>query len=150
MSPGEAISPETGEHAGRFVLTNRSTRPCALDGYPRVALYDGRHKLAFVYRRGGGHYVSARRPQRVLLRPGSHAFFLEAKFRCDGGVIGAASEIRARVPDGAGFLRLRLAGRGVVGALDYCGSYSGGRHPDPGNTVEVSPLTASAGAVLPP
>src|SRR5207248_1288997 len=32
------ISPQTGEDAGAFALTNRSSRSCLLHGYPRVSM----------------------------------------------------------------------------------------------------------------
>jgi uncharacterized protein DUF4232 len=150
ISLGAAISPATGEHADRFVLTNRSARSCVLHGYPRVALHRGGRRLPFAYRRGGGQYTTARRPKRVLLRPGSRAFFLVAKYRCDRATIGTASGIRVRTPKGAWTLRLRLPANAGPGTLDYCRSYPGDRRPAPGNEVEVSPLTASASAVLPP
>jgi uncharacterized protein DUF4232 len=150
MSIGEPISPATGEHAERFVVTNRSARPCVLHGYPRVVLYHAGRRLPFAYRHGGGQYTSTRRPQRFVLRPGSRAFFLVAKYRCDRATIAAASEMRARMAKGGETLRLLLPARAGVGELDYCRSYAGDRRPAPGNEVEVSALTASAPAVLPP
>jgi uncharacterized protein DUF4232 len=150
LSLGGRVSPETGEHAYRFVLTNRSTGPCVLDGYPRIGLYNDGHRLPFFYRRGRGHYASARRPQPVPLRPGSRAFFLVAKFRCDSGITGTASSIRVQVPNDTGALRLHLAGHSVGGPLDHCQPHPRERHHNTGNEVEISPISAAAAAVLPP
>lgn len=139
----------TGEHADLFELTNVSRRSCVLDGYPRVTLSHDEKRLPFVYRHGGGPYVTRRAPQRVTVQPGRHAYFLVAKYRCDGGILSTVTSIRILLPataTGAMTLNLREPG---VGEFDYCKRYPGDQAIDPGNRVAVSPITASPLATVP-
>lgn len=148
ISLGPPVSPMTGEHADLFELTTRSTTPCILDGYPRVSLsHHGTH-LAFVYLNGGGMYVTTRKPQPVTLRRGRPAYFLVAKYRCDGGVLSTATTIRVQLPGMLATVTLRLSGPGV-GGLEYCKRYPGDQPVDPGNRVAVSPVEASPSPTMP-
>lgn len=155
LSLTHPFSPITGEHGRLFALTNHSGSSCVLDGSPRIGLSQHGRQLPFVYRyparHGGGSYVSEQPPRRVLLRSGSVAYFLVAKYRCDGGASGEASEIRIFLPGNTTPLRrtLSAAGGGFgVSALDYCHTYPGDEPVDPGNWVDVSPITASPSAVF--
>jgi hypothetical protein len=133
----------TGEQADLFKLTNRSSRTCTLDGYPGVSLSHLSKRLAFIYLDGGGPYVTKQKPQRVTLAPGQHGSFLVAKYRCDGGVLSAATSIRIVLPaTPSGSVILGLGGL-TAGALDYCKRYPGDQPVDPGNRVTVSPVEPS-------
>jgi hypothetical protein len=134
----------TGEHADLFELTYRSARSCVLDGYPRVGLDDHGKRLAFVYLDGGGPYVTTRAPRRVALGPGRRAYFLAAQYRCDGGILYAATSIRVRLPATTGESTLDLSGTGAE--LSYCKQQPGDQRVDPGNRVVVSPIESSLAA----
>lgn len=146
LSLGPDVSPMTGEHADLFELRNRSARSCALDGYPGLRLSHGAISLPFVYERGGG-YVTRHKPGQVMLASGSHAYFLVAKYRCDGGDLHTTTAIEAALPGRGGRLTIRL-NQGEAG-LDYCRRYPGDRPVDPGNRVDVSPIEATARATMP-
>ena len=131
--------PMTGEHAVMFALTNRGPVTCTLSGYPQVVLYDaGGAALPFRYARGGGAYVTSRKPVTVVLARGASAYVLVAKYRCDLGVARNATTIRLILPAarGAAFAgREAVATRGAAG-LSYC---RGGPR-DPGQVIAVSPV----------
>jgi hypothetical protein len=155
LALSESFSPMTGEHGRLFVLRDRSQTPCTLDGSPRVGLYEHGRRMPFVYRYPAGHggelYVSEQPPRRVLLRPGSVAYFLLAKYRCDGGADGEASELQILLPGGTGSMQITLpAGGGGFGvsALDHCRAHPGDQRVDPGNRIEVSAITASRNAAF--
>src|SRR6202011_1567464 len=135
------------EHADLFEVTNRSKRAFVLDGYPRVSLSHQGRRLAFVYLAGGGPYVTRRKPQRITLGPGRHAYFIVAKYRCDGGVRYTTTSMAVLLPGTTGALTLDVREQGV-GGLDYCKQYPGDQPVDPGNRVTVSPLEASLSAAL--
>jgi hypothetical protein len=128
----------TGEHAVMFALTNRGAVTCSLSGYPKVVLYDAAGaELPFRYARGGGAYVTSRKPVTVVLARGALAYVLVAKYRCDLGVARNATVIRLTLPTrGAAFAgREALAIAGAAG-LSYC---RGGPR-DPGQVIAVSPV----------
>jgi hypothetical protein len=143
------VSPQTGEHAYLFALTNSSKTPCTLDGYPHVTLSHGSSPLPFVYRHGGGPYVTSRKPGRVNLDPGAHAYFAVAKYRCDSGVASAATLMTISHIGRAGTAVLNLSQLAIT-ALDYCRKAIPGPGTDPGNTVTISPFEATQQAALPP
>ena len=148
LSLGPRVSPMTGEHADLFVLTDRSPRACALDGYPSVRLNASGRRLPFLYLKGGGLYVTKQLPQAVTLGPMRRAYFLVAKYRCDVGILQAADSAHVQLPPAPGALTIGLVQGG--GGLDYCESaYPGDQHIDPGNRVTVSPVEASALATFP-
>jgi hypothetical protein len=73
----------------------------------------------------------------VLLRSGSSARFLVAKFRCEFGNDGEASEVRVLLPGSRTQLHIALpAGGGGFGvsALVYCRDFA------PGNRIDVSAI----------
>ena len=144
VSLGPPVVPMTGEHADLFEVANRSSRPCVLDGYPRLSLSHAGERVAFIYHNGGGMYVTRRRPRRITLAPGHHGYFLVAKYRCDAGDLYAATAIRVVLPaPPTRSTTLRLSEPGA-GELDYCKRYPGDQAVDPGNRVNVSPVEASA------
>jgi hypothetical protein len=143
------VSPQTGEHAYLFALTNRSGTSCTLDGYPRVTLSYGTHALPFVYRLGGRPYATTRKPRPVPLRPGARGYFLVAKYRCDAKVQSAATVMYVSHLGLGGVASVSLSGLGI-GDLDYCRRYPGEQPVDPGNYVTVSPIEATAQAAVAP
>jgi hypothetical protein len=146
LSAGPEVSPATGEHAELFVLTTGSNQPCVLDGYPHVTLSGPAGTLPFIYARGGG-YVTPERPHGFTIVSGGRAYFLVAKYRCDGGNLGTATLIRAALPGSPKALVLDLRGRGVS-EFDYCRRYPGDQRVDPGNRVAVSPFETTLEAAL--
>jgi hypothetical protein len=138
LRPGAFVVPMTGEHAVMYALTNRGAVTCALSGYPKMVLYDAEGAaLPFRYARGGGAYVTSRKPATVVLARGASAYVLVAKYRCDLGVARNATAIRLMLPArGAVFAgREALAITGAAG-LSYC---RGGPR-DPGQVIAVSPV----------
>ena len=138
LRPGAFVVPMTGEHAVMYALTNRGAVTCALSGYPKVVLYDAEGvALPFRYARGGGAYVTSRKPVTVVLARGASAYVLVAKYRCDLGVARNATAIRLTLPTrGAVFAgREALAIAGAAG-LSYC---RGGPR-DPGQVIRISPV----------
>ncbi|MGH3265520.1 MAG: DUF4232 domain-containing protein [Trebonia sp.] len=97
LSSGARISPQTGEHGRVFTLTNRSGHACRLSGHPRLVFHHGPRRLRFQLRGGGGGYLPALRPRSVLLASGGRAYFLAAKYRCDGGIASPATTVRVTV-----------------------------------------------------
>jgi hypothetical protein len=142
LRPGPALSMMTGEHAIMYKLTNQGAGSCAVTGYPRVVLYAASGKaLPFRYAHGGGPYVTARKPDQVVLAPGASAYVLVAKYRCDLGIVATVTAVRVTmpVPDGATFTRHAAIGRPIL-------SYCRGGPRDPGQTVTVSPIEPTAQA----
>jgi hypothetical protein len=143
LSLGEQISPETGEHGIIVRLTNHGP-PCSLAGYPRVAFYEGRRRLPFRVVRGG-RYGTGGTPRRVRLRRGGHAYFIAAKYRCDGQTLHGATAARVRLPRMTVLLRLEGLGGGPgVSDVSYCRAYSGPSRADPGNLINLSPISTRA------
>ena len=141
LRPGPFGSPMTGEHADSLMLTNRGSVACKVSGYPQVTLYDSRGvAVPFRYARGGGAYVTAKKPTTVTLAPGKAAYVLVAKYRCDLGVADDATAIRLtlRARQGPAFSGREPVGGGAAG-LSYC---AGGQE-DPGQLVTVSPIEAT-------
>jgi hypothetical protein len=141
LRPGPVASPMTGEHADSLILVNRGSAACTVSGYPQVTLYDSRGvAVPFRYARGGGAYVTARKPATVTLAPGKPAYVLVAKYRCDLGAADDATAIwlTLRVHQGPAFSGHESVGGGAAG-LSYC---EGGRE-DPGQLVAVSPVEAT-------
>ena len=136
---GQELSAATGEHGDFVVVRNRSNRACTIRGYPEVTLSYTGGRLLFVYRQGGGGYVTTKPPRSVVIARGGRAYVLVAKYRCDGRIAHIATKIRIALPAGAGTRTLALRTPGVS-ELDYCRRYPGDRRVDPGNYVLVSPI----------
>jgi Protein of unknown function (DUF4232) len=149
LRPGAFVVTMTGEHAVMYALTNRGPVTCALSGYPKVVLYDAEGvELPFRYVRGGGAYVTSRKPVTVVLARGASAFVLVAKYRCDLGVARNAAVIRLTLPTrGAAFARREALALAGAAGLSYC---RGGPR-DPGQVIAVSPVepTQQATRILP-
>ncbi len=138
----------TGEHGHSFILLNRSRFACFVRGYPRVSFYAHRVLLPFVQRNGGG-YVTRRPSKRVLLEVGAQAYFLAAKYRCDGQVAAEASSVDVSLPGGTGRVTDVLPSGESVYAFDYCRRYASDARVDPGNYVDVSPVVAKPASMTP-
>jgi hypothetical protein len=145
VSLGPGISAQTGEHGELFVLTNNSRGMCLVRGYPTIGLYDHDQPLPFIYRNGGGLYVTHRAPAEIALRPGAHAYFLIAKYRCDIGVLQSATTARISLP-GSSRTVIDLT-TAVASRIDYCRPTRGDPRLDPGNKVGVSPIESALAAV---
>jgi Protein of unknown function (DUF4232) len=139
LRPGAFVVPMTGEHAVIYALANKGPVTCELSGYPRVVLHDaGGAALPFRYVRGGGAYVTSRKPVTVILARGASAYVLVAKYRCDLGVARNATAIRLTLPGAYG---AAFAGREAVAAVGAAGlSYCRGGQYDPGQVIAVSPV----------
>jgi Domain of unknown function (DUF4232) len=139
LRPAAPVPSMTGEHAVLYTLANRGPAACRVRGYPQVTLYDARGRvLPLRYADGGGAYVTARKPVTVVLTPGSMAYVLAAKYRCDLGIAQNAATIRLALPAAGGQLfssrqPVRLSG---PPGLSYC---RGGPR-DPGQLVTTSPI----------
>ena len=138
LRPGRYVSPMTGEHAELFALKNRSSVGCGVEGYPRIVLYGSQGTVLPFHYTHGGSYVTREKPVTVVLAPGSSAYVLVAKYRCDLGVVRTAATIKLTLHAVGG---LTFTGREAVGGLgsedlSYC---RGGPH-DPGQTIEISPI----------
>jgi Domain of unknown function (DUF4232) len=133
LHPGTYVSPMTGEDAVMYALTNRGSVICTLNGYPQAVLYDASGAvLPFRYTKGGGAYVTSKKPVTVVLARGASAYVLVAKYRCDQGIARNATAIRLtlQAEQGAAFTGYETVG------LSYC---NGGPH-DPGQVIAVSPV----------
>jgi hypothetical protein len=146
VSLGPEVVPQTGEDADMFVLRDVSGRRCVVLGYPKVTLSYPGGSLPFVYRDGGGAYVTISRPRTVMLGPGARAYVLVAKYRCDGRVAHTATKITMAMPASPRTLSLGLDGPGAS-QLNYCQRYPGDQPIDPGNRVAVSPIGAAEWAL---
>jgi hypothetical protein len=148
LRPGAFVVPMTGEHAVIYALTNKGAVTCALSGYPKVVLYDAEGAaLPFRYARGGGAYVTSRKPATVVLARGASAYVLVAKYRCDLGIARNATVIRLTLPTrGAAFAGREALAIAGAGGLSYC---RGGPR-DPGQVIAVSPVepTQQATSIL--
>ena len=144
LRPGRFVVPMTGEHAVMYALTNRGPVTCTVSGYPEVVLYDaGGAALPFRYARGGGAYVTSRRPVTVVLARGTSAYVLVAKYRCDLGDARNAAAIRLALPaHGAAFAGREAVAITGAASFSYC---RGGQH-DPGQVIAVSPVEPTQGA----
>jgi hypothetical protein len=132
----------TGEHAVMYTLTNRGSYTCTVSGYPRVVLYDSMGALLpFRYTKGGGAYVTSKKPVTVVLARGASAYVLVAKYRCDVGIASNATAIRLTLPAAHGPAFDVREAVGVSGApgMSYC---RGGQH-DPGQVIAVSPIEST-------
>jgi Domain of unknown function (DUF4232) len=95
LHPRTPVAPMTGEHAVMYVLTIRGSVACTLSGYPQVVLYDATGAaLPFRYARGGGAYVTSRKPVTVVLARGASVYVLVAKYRCDLGIARTATTVQ--------------------------------------------------------
>jgi hypothetical protein len=141
VSSPRFISPMTGEHADGFAVTNSSARSCTVEGYPTVYMYAGTRLLSASIARSSGPYVTHKRPRPVALAPGSSAYFIVAKYRCDVQTVAVASSFAILIPGIPGEWRRDSVGTSGSQVLQYC--------QGPGNVVAVSPLEPSLRAAGP-
>jgi len=137
MGIGPPVSPETGEHPLLLTLTNEGPRSCYLDGYPGVSLYDAKNVLLPLSYQRHGYQTIGPAPQRVDIAPGSAAFVMVSKYRCDSGDIDTAVSLRLIPPDDTTSMAVSIQGQTD---LSYCGP------GDPGSELDISPVEPSAAA----
>ena len=144
---GPYLGGMSGEHSLTYTLTNASKTTCMVGGYPTITLSD-RHgvplKLDYVH--GRGPYVTHAPPQTVTLAPGAIGYFLVAQYRCDVTTAAAAAAMRIQLPGQSGVLTAPTARVGSSSEFNYC---VGNRAPDPGDTINVSPIDATPDALVP-
>jgi hypothetical protein len=142
IANGFQVSAATGQNPLSFVLTNRSAKPCVLDGYPTVALLDAHgNRLPFRVSHSGDQMVTSRPPVAVRVLPRRSAFFVLNKYRCDLGNLKVAKKLRVALPDVRTPARLTVA-IPMYPVIGYCGGN------DPGSVVTVSPIEPTLGAAL--
>jgi hypothetical protein len=137
IAPGPGWSEATGQHTLAFVLTNRGTSTCALDGYPHVEFRDAHGRLPFVIRHGGDQMLTKRPPARVRFAPGGRAYAAVNKYRCDLGDKREPTRAVLVPPGGGTPLSIRVTGW----FFGWCG------FGDPGSTVSVTPIEATPNAL---
>jgi hypothetical protein len=116
-----------------LTLTNRSSAPCYLFGYPTVTQFDRSGRaLPFDYRRAGDIVVTSRPPTRVELSPGTTAYVTIDKFTCAFDEDGVTSRIELTPPDDTLPVATALPRDAIT--LGYCGP------GDRGTEVYVSPV----------
>jgi hypothetical protein len=145
LAYGPRLSPMTGEHGVFYELINHGRLACTLAGYPHVKFYADGEALPFRYIFGTGPYVTGKLPATVTLNPGSAAWILVAKYRCDQGTLRDATTISLTMPGmGSAALAGPVSRDGAgVSTLSYCR----GAATDPGQTVAISPIEPAPGAV---
>lgn len=138
---GERVSAMTGEHAVIYTLANNGKATCRLYGYPGVSFYDKKnHQLPFRYTRAQSQYMTHKAPTTVVLRAGTRAYFLVAKYRCDIGVATVAESIHVYPPNTKQQLVSPATPSETFGIFTYC---KGGTK-DPGKQINVSPVRATS------
>ncbi|MDQ2739161.1 MAG: DUF4232 domain-containing protein [Actinomycetota bacterium] len=134
IKQGPRLSPETGEHGVIIAVSNASSTPCTVTGYPEVTLRNATSTLPFTYVAGKGQYVTHRQPRPVIVGGAKLAYFLVAKYRCDIGVNEPATGMNVLLP-GQG-TTYSVPTRWLRGAFDLC---KGGTTPN-GSTIMISPF----------
>lgn len=144
MGPG--VSAATGQNPFAVRLTNRGRVSCVLNGYPVVSFSDRRGPLPLVVRHGGGHggdqQVTLNSPRRVLIRPGSAAYVILNKYRCDLGALRVVTRMRLALPVSPARSVGSISLRSLGGAFAYC------KRVSTFNVVSVSPFVPSIAAGL--
>lgn len=132
-----SIEGETGEHNVLVTLTNDQPITCWLRGTPSVTAYDNKAKQLRT-KSGPGHYVTSRPAQTLSLPPGSSAYVLVAKYRCDEQPSTEIDVLRLAMPQG-GTANVDLPTGIGMGVLDYClaASDAAGRY------LAVSPIAST-------
>jgi hypothetical protein len=134
---GRRVSGETGEHAMLIALTNTGSVECMLQGRPGVRLVSRAGGVLNLPQVASDQYLAAATPKLVLLRAGTTAYVMLAKYRCDLGDLERAAR-----------LQLTLPGKGAgpslsVAVADADLSVCNGGPTDPGNSIAVTPIEAS-------
>jgi hypothetical protein len=140
LTRGPDLSPATGQNPLSFLLTNRGSGVCLLEGYPSIALFDRRgSRLPFRISHKGDQMVTSRRSVAVRVLPRHSAFLVINKYRCDLGDLRLAKTLRVALPGIRTSARLTA---GILGSIGYCGK------GDPGSIVTVSPFEPTLRAAL--
>jgi len=129
------VSEATGQDTRDFAITNTSSRPCSVDGYPSIMALDASGQpVPFVYQDKGDQMVTSRPPSEVVLMPGGRAFVRINKYRCDVQSVTATKSVRVSLPGGGVIGQIPI---GTGTDFSYCG------FNDPGSTVSVSPFVGT-------
>jgi hypothetical protein len=140
LSYGEAISPATGQNPRSFVLTNEGSKPCLLQGYPTVAVFDKQGRIPFPIYHGGDMMVSSRPPKVVRVEPHHAVLFVLNKYRCDLGARRAGTTVRVGLP-GLRISELLTVAIPFYPVLGYCGNET--RLNLAWSMLTVSPIVAT-------
>ncbi len=140
LTAGPRVSEAAQQNTLLLVFSNISATECALRGYPGIALADKTGaKLAFSYRQRGDQMLTTRRPSRVPLPPGGHAYSAINKNTCIAFASRVAVRAEVTPPGDHKSLVLQLPAYPVLG---YCGA------GDPGHVVDVAPVEPASTDVL--
>jgi uncharacterized protein DUF4232 len=141
LRPEGDVSPTTGAHPIALRLVDRGAGTCFVRGYPSVALSDAQGVIPFVYSHRGDTMVTSRPPRTVPLRPGSSAYVLLDKFRCDLGDRRVSTRVRLWI-EGSPMHGASVALSAMRIALCKPGI------PAEGRIVHVSPFEPTLAATL--
>src|ERR1019366_9150043 len=128
---GPAIGGANEERSFTVALTNRSHRPCALDGYPRVLLISAAGTVLDLSQMSHSQYITGASPQRVLMGVGATAYVLIAQYGCALGDLQTVSRARLILPGTGERTTFTIPIVRSVGGLALC---KGGQS-DPGNSI---------------
>lgn len=143
---GQRVGGATGERAMLITLTNRGTRRCLLEGYPRVRLLTSAGTILNLPQFAQTlDYVTSARPRPVLLDVGATAYVLVAKYRCDIGDLKEAAAARITLPGTAADTALRVVMGSTSPGLALCK----GGPTDPGNVINVTPVESTLAGTVP-
>jgi hypothetical protein len=121
-------------------LRNTAATGCGVDGYPAIALVDGRGiRLRYRFRAGGDQMLTSAAPAPVWLRPGGTAYFGISKNACTARDTDLATVIRVIPPGARSALTLRAPSQRI---MDYCGRDA------VGSAVDISPVEPDIAAVF--
>jgi hypothetical protein len=118
---------------------------CQVHGYPSLRFYtSGGRLITFVYKHTGDYFAHPT-PRLVTLEPGTHAYFVVAKYRCDlrNRYVARFFDVLAIDSAGAPWVG-HLSGSGVS-QMDYCAGSSRGL----GQIVDVSPVVSTLAQLNP-
>jgi hypothetical protein len=142
IGSGARVSPATGQNPLSIVLTNRSAKPCVVDGYPAITFVDAHGKrLPFRVSHSGDQMITSRAPVAVRALSRRVVYFVLNKYRCDLGNLQVAKKLHVALP------RRRTSAHLAVAipthpVIAYCG------RNDAGSVVAVSPFVATLAAAL--
>ncbi len=135
---GGYVSEKTQQRSLGVDLKNVSGETCHIMGYPGISFLDANGvDLPLTYRRGGDQMVTSSPPASVNLPAGSTAYVLMNQSACELGEQGSATTLRLIPPNATSSLELGFA-QIHSSVITYCGS------PDPGSTVNISPVEPTA------
>jgi hypothetical protein len=137
ISLGPLVSEKTEQHTAPIIVTNLSATPCALRGYPKIALsdqYGG--ALPFTFAHGGDQMITAAHPDAVPVAGHAAVYFAFNKNVCVGFTDRDAHTLQVALPGGSSLSRpIHLPHYPII---DYC------PRGDPGSTITISPIEADS------